>query len=99
MLLEGAAMHLDRRMHPEREAKRPRYKPVWQVAGILGLNVPVIAALFFLGQGAAMLVAAIVFGAYVAFSYRLKRSLPMQRRFLRGPLPPDVPPADDDRDR
>ena len=57
LMAEGFAAHLDRRAHPGREAKRPRYKPVWQFVGVLAWNIPLIAALLLGGEWAAIAVA------------------------------------------
>jgi uncharacterized membrane protein YjjP (DUF1212 family) len=86
---EGAAIYIDQRANPDREAKRPRYKPIWQVVGVIGWNGPAIAAFLLRGEWAALVVAAISLTAYAVFRYRLARSSSMQRRFFSLPLPRD----------
>jgi len=89
LLAEGAAIHLDQRANPDREARRPRYEPIWQFVGVIGWNGPVIAVLLLRDEWAALVVAAILLVAYAVFRYRLARSPSIQQRFLRLPLPRD----------
>ena len=95
LVAEGAAMHIDRRANPDREAKRPRYKPIWQVVGVIGWNGPIIAAFLLRGEWAAVVVAAISLATYAVFRHQLTRSSSMQRRFLSIPLPRDDSSAND----
>lgn len=87
-LVEGAVVEAERRRHPEREAKRPRYKPIWQFVGVIAWNAPLLPAVVWGGLGWTLVVVCLLFGAYGVFRYRLARSPAMQRRFLRSPLPP-----------
>ena len=88
---EVIADRWNRRRHPEREARRLRYKPVWTFAGILAGNIAILAALILSGDGAAALAAGVLLCAYGIFRYFLMRSAEMQQRFLRRPPPSTTP--------
>lgn len=71
-------------------AKRPQYKAIWQLIGLLAWNVPVIAVLFLAGEWAAIAVAVVSLATFGYFRYRLgltlRIALPRRRQATRQQL-------------
>jgi hypothetical protein len=61
----------DRRRHPEREARRLKFKPVWKILSVLAWNGGVIGALIVRGDLAAAVAAVLLLASYGVFRYFL----------------------------